>query len=209
MGASQNDFMLLKRIADEIDEYFKVTFSQGETRSTDIYDFIKKKDGFKDIFPTGKEFNQFLRKMQQAGLIKAVIPNSIVDTSNPNFYQWRFYRKSQYWIKNEISLNSHEYTIGFFCSCKLLLPTWFHHFPVFGEKLHCFLNFQPPKIQIVAVSFFPGLRCIRHFREIRTGEAPYPGLFKVPPTSGWIFRPPACPHVAVLFPYLKLHKVLG
>lgn len=96
MGASQNDFMLLKRIADEIDEYFKVTFSQGETRSTDIYDFIKKKDGFKDIFPTGKEFNQFLRKMQQAGLVKAVIPNSIVDTSNPNFYQWRFYRKSQY-----------------------------------------------------------------------------------------------------------------
>lgn len=96
MSTSQDDFNLLKRISKEIDEYFKVTLSQGETRSTDIYDFIKKKDGFKDVFPTGKEFNQFLRKMQQSGLIKGVIPNSIVDTNNPNFYQWRFYRKSKY-----------------------------------------------------------------------------------------------------------------
>ena len=96
MNVSYEDYNLLKRISIEIDEYFKAPQSLAETRSTDIYDFLRKKPDLKEHFPTGKEFNQFLRKMQKAGMIKAVIPNSIVDTSNPNFYQWRFYRKSNY-----------------------------------------------------------------------------------------------------------------
>ncbi|WP_296619597.1 hypothetical protein [Marivirga sp.] len=96
MNVSNEDFNLLKKISHEIDEYFKAPNSNAETRSTDIYDYLKKKESLKEHFPTGKEFNQFLRKMQKADMIKAVIPNSNVDTSNPNFYQWRFYRKSKY-----------------------------------------------------------------------------------------------------------------
>lgn len=96
INVTNEDFNLLKKISHEIDEYFKAPNSNAETRSTDIYDYLKKKEFIKEHFRTGKEFNQFLRKMQKSGIFKAVIPNSIVDTSDPHFYQWRFYKKSKF-----------------------------------------------------------------------------------------------------------------
>src|SRR6187402_646993 len=93
MKVTDTDFTILRKIDKEINEYFKRTFTAKEVRSTDIYSYIEKQDYFCDIFPSGAEFNRFLRKMEKSGILKTVIPNVHVDTSNPNFYQWRFYRR--------------------------------------------------------------------------------------------------------------------
>lgn len=103
MNITDSDFTILKKIDREIDNYFKRTYSIKEVRSTDIYAYIEKKEALGKMFPTGDEFNHFLRKMETSGLLKSVIPNVYVDTSNPKFYQWRFYRKE---IKKSNTVNS-------------------------------------------------------------------------------------------------------
>jgi hypothetical protein len=70
------------------------------------------------------------------------------------------------------------------------------------------LNFPLPKIQNVAVSFFPGLRCIRNFQEKRRGEAPYPGLFIFHPLWGGVAVYVNVIQAAGYSPCVKLHKVL-
>ncbi len=102
MKVTDSEYNLLKSISDEIDSFFKNTYDIKEARSTDIYDFIKNRAPFKKIFPNGKIFNQFLRKMQRSGLLKEIIPNSYVDTSIYNAFKWRFYRKEIKKTTNEI-----------------------------------------------------------------------------------------------------------
>ncbi|MNJ86512.1 hypothetical protein D3C87_40120 [compost metagenome] len=93
--SSEIAYSLLKKISREIDEYFKVTYTVEVARSTDIYDFIKKRKLMLGEFSTGRDFNRFLRKVHDShyDLFKKIIPNSNVDCSNPKFYTWRFYRK--------------------------------------------------------------------------------------------------------------------
>jgi len=95
MHVSNEDYNVLKKISKEIDEFFKHSSLIPDVRSTDIYDFIKRRKPLKDTFLNGKEFNRFLRRMHKAGIFSQVIPNSEVDISNPNFYQWHFYRKDR------------------------------------------------------------------------------------------------------------------
>lgn len=87
--------VLLKMISGEIDEFFRTTNSIDNARSTDIYDFARRKEPFRKEFPTGTHFSRFLRKMHQEGVLRQVIQNHNVDISNHNYYQWWFYRKEQ------------------------------------------------------------------------------------------------------------------
>lgn len=94
---------LLKKISTEIDEFFKTTNLASNARSTDIYDFASRNEVLRKEFPTGKDFSRFLRKMHQEGVLSQVIRNHVVDISNPNYYQWWFYRKER---KTPTELNS-------------------------------------------------------------------------------------------------------
>lgn len=104
MKVTDDDYNLLKKMSNGIDDFFRTTYSIKEARSTDIYSFLKNKEPFKSKLPTGRDFNRFLRRMQKEGLVKKLIPNSDVDPSNPDFFQWRFYRKE---LKNiNLDVNS-------------------------------------------------------------------------------------------------------
>jgi hypothetical protein len=84
---------LLRIISGEIDEFFNTTTQITVARSTDVYDFARRKEVIRKEFPTGRYFSIFLRKMQQDGILRQIIHNCNVDVANPDFYQWRFYRK--------------------------------------------------------------------------------------------------------------------
>ncbi len=120
MKVSDSDYSMLKKIDSEIDLFFSASFSSKEVRSTDIYDFIKFKEPFKKRFHSGIDFNRFLRRMEQSGLLKAVIPNISVDTSNSSFYQWRFYRKTTS-NSNDVNADSVETNFRFFKGNKTVL----------------------------------------------------------------------------------------
>jgi len=61
-----------------------------EIRSTDLYEEVKRNVVLKERFPTSKEFNRFLRLQHDQGVMKQIIPNYDVDTTNSRFYQWKF-----------------------------------------------------------------------------------------------------------------------
>jgi hypothetical protein len=84
---------LLRIISGEIDEFFNTTSQITVARSTDVYDFARRKEVIRKEFPTGRDFSRFLRKMEQDGILRQIISNCNVDVANPNFYQWRFFRK--------------------------------------------------------------------------------------------------------------------
>ena len=85
------DLVLLRELKLKIDEYYVRCNTREVARSTDIYEYVKNKEPFKSEFQSGTEFNRFLRKTHDAGVFTQLIPNSLVDTSNHEFYQWRFY----------------------------------------------------------------------------------------------------------------------
>lgn len=100
----QRDIDMLRLLSKDVDAYFSASSGNGEVRSTDIYDFIKNREPYKSLFEDGAAFNRFLRKMYKSGAFKSIITNCSVDTSNPNFYQWRFYRKTH--SKRSTQVNS-------------------------------------------------------------------------------------------------------
>ncbi|WP_158797528.1 hypothetical protein [Pedobacter sp. L105] len=100
---------LLRMISIEIDEFFNTNNFVVTARSTDIYDAIRKNEALRSEFPTGKEFNSFLRKMHQEGVLNQIIRNHIVDISNPIYYKWSFYRKES---KMPTELNSESVKIA-------------------------------------------------------------------------------------------------
>ena len=100
---------LLKMISSEIDEFFRTSNFVGNARSTDIYDFARRKEVLRREFPTGTDFSRFLRKMHQEGVLRQIIRNHIVDISNPIYYKWWFYRKE---LKTPTELHSESVTLA-------------------------------------------------------------------------------------------------
>lgn len=83
----------MKIISGEIDDFFNTTTQITVARSTDVYDFARRKEAIRKEFPTAALFGHFLKTMHQQGILRQIIGNCNVDVSNPKFYQWRFYRK--------------------------------------------------------------------------------------------------------------------
>lgn len=61
-----------------------------EIRATDLYDEVKKNTVLQERFPTPRDFNRFLRLQHDKGVMKQIIPNYYVDTTNSWSYQWKF-----------------------------------------------------------------------------------------------------------------------
>ena len=85
------DYSLLRELKIRIDEYFRTCNTKKVARSNDIYDYVHNKEPFKTEFHTAIEFNRFLRRNHDKGVLTQLIPNSTIDTSISSYYQWRFY----------------------------------------------------------------------------------------------------------------------
>lgn len=110
---SHQDFQLLRRLAREIEEFFKVSHLFKEVRASDIYDFIKNRPLLKGEFPTGKDFSRFLRRMHLCGFLLKVIPNINVDDTNYHRFRWWFYRRERT-SSDEVLAKSEKGTSGYF-----------------------------------------------------------------------------------------------
>lgn len=91
MKSLPKEFYLLKIISKYIEEYFAMTVNTKMVRSTDIYEFLKRKDDFRQQISSPKEFGRFMRRMHDDGVLTQFIKNVKVDTSNKGFYQWYFF----------------------------------------------------------------------------------------------------------------------
>ncbi len=92
MESLPKEIKVLRRIKGSLDKLMSDRATPVEIRSNDLYEFIIKDEQLKKLFPYQKIFNQFLRKEHDSGVLKQIIPNCRVDTSNHSFYQWYFNR---------------------------------------------------------------------------------------------------------------------
>ena len=88
MESLPKEYSLLMTINKYIGEYFAMTVNTKTVRSTDIYEFLKHKDDFRQHFASAKEFNGFMRRMHDRGVLTQIIKNVKVDTSTKNLYHW-------------------------------------------------------------------------------------------------------------------------
>ncbi len=89
------EIKMLRLLKGRLDLLMSYRDTPVEIRSNDLYDFAMKEPTLKVFFYSQKAFNQFLRKMHDSGVMKQIIPNYAVDTSNHRFYQWRFRGESR------------------------------------------------------------------------------------------------------------------
>ncbi len=103
----------LKKIKTVLDKLMSDSETKVEIRSTELYDHIKLDKELNQNFPTRKLFNHFLRVQHDSGLMKQVIPNYRVDTSNKRFYQW-FFRRNVNIVNNTTGSNTESYCSKYF-----------------------------------------------------------------------------------------------
>jgi len=84
----------LKLIKESLDKLMANRATAVEIRSNELYDHISKNPVLKKSFPTPGMFNHFLKKQHKDNILKQIIPNYRVDTSNENFYQWYFFKET-------------------------------------------------------------------------------------------------------------------
>ena len=94
MNKLPKDIKLLKRIGERLDSLMNDQYTSFEIRSNELYDYAKKDEFLSSEFKNQIEFNRFLRKQHDKGILKQIIPNCRVDDTNKSFYQWHFRRKS-------------------------------------------------------------------------------------------------------------------
>ena len=105
MESLPKEYSLLMTINKYIGEYFAITVNTKTVRSTDIYEFLKHKNDFRQHFVSAKEFNRFMRRMHDQGVLTQIIKNVKVDTSNKSLYQWYFFPPLRVFSKKTTSEN--------------------------------------------------------------------------------------------------------
>lgn len=91
MNGIPRSIVLLQIIKKHLERYFSMPANSRLIRSTELYDFLKRQPDFSRMVESKYAFSRFLRKMHDENILKQVIPNVEVDTSNKCMYQWRFY----------------------------------------------------------------------------------------------------------------------
>lgn len=105
MKSLPKEYSLLMAINKYIGEYFAMTVNTKTVRSTDIYEFLKHKEDFRQHFVSAKEFSRFMRRMHDQGVLTQIIKNVKVDTSNKSLYQWYFFPPLRVFSKKTTSEN--------------------------------------------------------------------------------------------------------
>lgn len=107
------EYKLLKEIGNCIEKFLNSPNTPIEIRSTELYDIVSKIAVFKTEFPTGKAFNQFLRKYHDNGIMHSFLSYR-VDTSDYRFYQWHFRRKSALKPTTQTDNETYEGTFNYY-----------------------------------------------------------------------------------------------
>jgi hypothetical protein len=82
----------LRHIKQKLDKLMSDRSTSVEIRSNSLYEFIIRDEQLRKLFPDQIVFNQFLRQQHNSSVLKQIVPNYRVDTSNYLHYQWYFYR---------------------------------------------------------------------------------------------------------------------
>ncbi|HWV72343.1 MAG TPA: hypothetical protein VN040_11530 [Pseudosphingobacterium sp.] len=90
-----SEIKALKRIKERLDHLMSEHGTPIEIRSNTLYDSVVREGELKTLFPDQKAFNEFLRQQHNNGILKQIIPNYRVDTSDYRFYQWYFHREPE------------------------------------------------------------------------------------------------------------------
>lgn len=93
MKTIPQEIKILKLIKNRLDLLMSNNETSVEIRSNELYEFAKKDSVISSYFKDGREFNRFLKKNHNNGIMKQIIPNYSVDTLNKNFYRWFFSRE--------------------------------------------------------------------------------------------------------------------
>ena len=96
----------LRRIKEKLDKLMCDRATPVEIRSDSVYECVVKDGQLRKSFPDQKSFNQFLRVQHQLGILKQIIPNYRVDTSNHKFFQWYFFREINKNVKKGIGVET-------------------------------------------------------------------------------------------------------
>ncbi len=123
MKTIPQSIVLLQIIKKHLDRYFAMETNSQMIRSTDLYDYLKKQSDFKEKVWSPYAFSRFLRKMHDENILKQIIPNVEVDTTNKKWYQWYFYpptkRRKQNDSVESINANYHPSKATFFPNNKV------------------------------------------------------------------------------------------
>lgn len=98
----------LKLIKECLDKLMANRGTAVEIRSNELYDHISKNPVLRKSFPTPGMFNHFLKTHHNDDILKQIIPNYRVDTSNKDYYQWYFFKE----IKKDVTQGRGIETIG-------------------------------------------------------------------------------------------------
>lgn len=93
MNLTHEEMQQARRISRAIQEYLKQT-GQKEARTTDIYQFLARKDVIEKDRHEGLHFRKFLHKVKDAGLLK-LIPQCSNRLSQNGKNEWYFYLASE------------------------------------------------------------------------------------------------------------------
>ncbi|HVI47891.1 MAG TPA: hypothetical protein VM802_23690 [Chitinophaga sp.] len=93
MRCSQEDFQRAIRIANAIQDYFRINYNYMEVRSTDLYDYLAKRNLVEQDRHRGLHFRSFLRKLKDDALL-GLIPQCQFTASTTGGGEWRFIRMS-------------------------------------------------------------------------------------------------------------------
>ena len=91
MQTLPKEYALLRKLSVCINELLLASNRAEIARLSDIYDYIKHKEEFREEFPTAVDFSRFMRRMHHRKVLTQFIRNCSVDTRIYHHYQWRFY----------------------------------------------------------------------------------------------------------------------
>ncbi|MCW3465281.1 hypothetical protein [Chitinophaga nivalis] len=93
MRCTQEDFQRAIRIANAIQDYFRINYNYTDVRSTDLYDYLVKRNLVEQDRHHGLHFRSFLRRLKDDGLLD-LIPQCQYTTSPVSGGEWHFIRMS-------------------------------------------------------------------------------------------------------------------
>ncbi|MCB9251723.1 MAG: hypothetical protein H6605_04610 [Flavobacteriales bacterium] len=106
METLPKDIKLLRHIKSILDELMKDRYTHIEIRLNELYEYLEHDDLLLQEFPNAHSISRFLRAQHLYGIMKQIIPNYRVDTSDFRRFQWYFSKEVTPKLANTIQSES-------------------------------------------------------------------------------------------------------
>jgi hypothetical protein len=106
METLPKEIKLLRHIKTILDELMKDRYTHVEIRLIELYEYLKHDELLLQEFPNTYAISRFLRAQHLGGIMKQIIPNYRVDTSDFRRFQWFFSREIAPKVANTIQSES-------------------------------------------------------------------------------------------------------